>query len=138
MHKISRLAGILFATLALTPLSAQGQVALMYFDAQSIRTACAGGGDCSRLVQLAIAQIRGSRLSGVAVNQQLAVLAATVIESSQAGGTGGAPQVTQALQNIVTNISDPVQREVVAQAAGTLATGGPVDILSVANSASSG
>jgi len=138
MNKISGLAFSLCGLLAMAPIAAQGQVALMYFDAQSIRNACGGGGDCSRIVQQAIAQIRGARLPGVAVNQQLAALAATVIEGSQAGGTGGAVQVSQALQDIVSNISDPVQRDVVAQAAGVLAGGGTVDILSVATSASSG
>jgi hypothetical protein len=127
-----------FATwLALVPAMAQAQ-ALIYFDVQAIRATCSSGGDCARVVQAAIAQIRAAGLSGAAVNRQLAVLAADVIGSSQAGGTGGTPQTAAALQSIVEAVSFAPQRDAIASAAQTLAQGGAVSVQDVAGAASPG
>ena len=123
--------------LAVTPAVGQAQ-ALLYFDVQSIRATCSGGGDCAGVVRAAIAQIRAAGLSGAAVNRQLAVLAADVIDSSQIGGTGRSAQTAAALQSIAASVSAGPQRDAIIQAAQSLALGTPVSVADVANSASPG
>lgn len=97
------------------------------FDQRAISAGCAAG-DCVGAVRVSVAALQAQGLAQPAMNSQLAILAAMLVQAAQPAPAAAAADYAAALEAVAAASTDPAQARAIAEVAQKVAAGNAATI----------